>query len=234
MNRETRLGGFLGIAAWVAFVIGFVVAPTPPVAGAATADITAYSADHTSALRLSAFLFALAGGLLIAFAAALRRWLGDLDVPGGWLADCVFAGGLATAVLDIAASAVFFTLATRGWQQGSGVAAALVDLVNYAFILLGFAVAVLAAAAGALLRRATTPGRRRLGAAGLAVAAIQVPYVLTVWFPAGPMVAGGAVSIVLFALSAVWLLALGIAMTREAAVTEVRAQAVAPRVPVAR
>jgi len=207
--RQLRVVGVTGLLAALCFLVGFLVDPTPPVAGAPASQVLAH-ASASAADRTAAFMFALSGALLIPFAAGVRAWFADISNAPRWWGSVLLAAAIATGTLLIAASTLFFTLASHP-VQNSELATLLSDLINYAFIFVGFGSLLVVFALTALML-ATGGPLALLGRIGVPVTLLQVVFLVTALFTSGPLVAGGVVTIVCFSAAGLFVTLTAIAM----------------------
>ena len=177
-RRQTQVAGLLGVVAGACFVAGFVLDPTPPVAGARGADVVTHSLAFSGADRAAAFLFAASGALLIAFLAGLRELLRSASTGPSWAGTAMLAGGIEVGTLLAAMSVLFFTVASRAAVQDVAQASLLSDLANYGFVFVGFGVMLMVVAA-ILLMLHSGGALRVLGVLGIAVALLLIPYFVT-------------------------------------------------------
>jgi hypothetical protein len=210
-RSQTHVAGAIGVAAAACFAAAFFLDPTPPTAGAAPAAVLQHAAAFAGQDRAAAFLFALSGGLLIAFIAGLRAVLRTVSGGPDWAGAAMLGGAIALSTLITASSVYFFTVASRAHVETGAEASVLSDLANYGFIFTGFALMLVVLAAAALLLR-SGGALRVLGELALVVAVALALYCVTAFFSSGALVAGGAVSITGFTVAAVWFLFLSLAL----------------------
>jgi hypothetical protein len=116
-----------------------------------------------------------------------------------------------TLAVDVCASFIWMALSGRGWTLGEATAQTLSNIANYGFIFTGFGSVAFVGTASVVMIR-TGEIARTLGQLGIAVAAIQILYLVTAFFVDGIMVGGGIITIAGFTLLGLWLLAVSIAM----------------------
>ncbi len=194
--RQLRVVGSIGLLAALCFLVGFVVDPTPPVAGSSAQQAIAHVAAYATQDRLAAFVFALSAAGLVAFVAGLRAWFADISSAPAWWRTVLLCGGIVTATMLIVASTLFFTVASHPLANPELVTL-ITDWANYAFIFAGFGVLVMVGSLTAIML-ATGGPLTLLGRLGIAVTLLQAPYLATAFFSSGPFVAGGWISIIGF------------------------------------
>ena len=207
---HARPAGLLGVTAVLLFVIAFAADPTPPVAGAAGADVVRHALQFSAADRLAGFTFAAGGVLLGAFAAALRPAL-RATLRDEWVATAMLAGAVAGGTLITATAVLFFAIGSRGATLDPQLAGLLSDVANYGFVFAGFGVLVFVACAVTLMLRARG-AMRVLGELGIGACALLVLYLCTAFFSSGPVAAGAVVSIIAFAGATVWFALVALAL----------------------
>jgi len=206
------VGGVAGIIGCVLFFIAFALAPTPPTLGANASEIVRYSTEHHGAMLLAAFLFGATAPFLMTWSGALAARLRDAEGDGAWLYLVFLATATLTSTISTAASFVWMTFSSRGWNAGDPIAQTLMDMVNYGYIFVGFGSIAFVPAASAVMIRSSEVARW-LGQVGIVVAVLQAIYLFTAFFTEGVMIGGGPITIIGFTALGLWLLAVAIVMT---------------------
>ena len=179
-----------------------LIAPPPPGAGAAPAQITAYYAAYRDGLGLEALLYWVGAILLLVFAARLLQRLGIYPLTLLGFGAAVTGVGLMLAE-DVTFQALFYDRGEPGQEVS------LSDLQNL-FVSFSFLpYAVFLASMGWALRSSGSP---RLGVCGLVAAALQLPSLYTVLAAPGPLAAGGVLNVIAFAGLLGWLLLTSISL----------------------
>jgi hypothetical protein len=204
-DRSTGILGIVFVALsllWAALVIS---ADAPPW-DSPDREVTTFFADggNRAQLLLAAVALALAGVILVGFAAGFRRVLVRGELPHRWLADAAFGGGVAMAALMFVKNAILGGLPmaaefSEDFVVDPGAYHALDAVQTGVLIQEGFAAAVLIGGASLYaLRTRALP--RWLAASGALVAALA----LLSWFLYGvPLI-----------LVLAWLLAASVLLLR--------------------
>jgi hypothetical protein len=197
---QLRAVGTLGVLMVVSFVVSFLLDPFPPTAGASPTAVLNHVATSAVPDRAAAFLLGLSAALLVAFIAGVRAWLDTISTAPRWWGAAMFGGAVLTAAALTATSFLFFLLSAHTPPNGE-VTVYLSDGINYGVVFTGFGV-ILTVGFLAALMLATGGPLALLGRLGAVTAALQLPFLATVFFTGGPLVAGGGVTILGFAAAA--------------------------------
>jgi len=200
---QLRVVGTIGLAATLAFFVAFLLDPLPPTAGASASSVLDHLATSGAADRAASFLFALSAGGLVVFIAGVRAWFETISSAPRWWGSAMFGGAILAGSSLVVTSALFFLLASHTPAQGE-VGAYLNDSINYGFVFAGFGVLVTVGFLTALMLGTGGP-LALLGRLGVVVTLVQVLYLATAFFSSGPLVAGGAATIVGFGLTGLFV-----------------------------
>jgi hypothetical protein len=158
-TRTTRVIGLAGLASFVLIIVAALVAPPlwdAPATTASGSEIADYAHDHRGRIIASLFLYSLAMGLFLCFAAGLWVWLRDAEPPPRPLSAVFAFGAVALVALILAGFVTGGVLSYR--PQEPAIAQSLRDM-TFAFLALsGIPTAVCLGAYGELvLRRRCLP-----------------------------------------------------------------------------
>jgi hypothetical protein len=200
---QLRAVGAFGLLAVASFVVGFLLDPFPPTAGASATTVLNHAAGSSGVDRTAAFLLALSATALVAFIAGVRTWLETISSAPRWWGAAMFGGAILTAASLLVNAGLFFLLASHA-PPNAEIAVYLSDGVNYGLVFAGFGVILTVGFLAALM--VTTGGPMALlGRIGVAVAMLQVLFLATAFFSGGPLVAGGGVTILGFGFAALFI-----------------------------
>jgi hypothetical protein len=152
--RATRLSALAGLASFALIVVATFVAPPlwdTPGTNASAARVAAYIQENDERTIASLFIFSLAMGLFLCFAAGLWSWLRQIE-PAPQPLSAVFAfGAIALAVLVLAALATAGVMSYRPYQ--AALVGLLADVTFGVLALSGIPTAVCLGAYAALVLR---------------------------------------------------------------------------------
>jgi hypothetical protein len=190
----------LGIAA-AAFERG------APLANAAAEESLAFFTAYRSELRTQSLLFVLSAGAYLWWFGSLRSFLLRAEGETGRLASVAFGAGVIWAGLQMVLQSVQVALAMGvGGDVAPALAGMLGDLTYALSVIAYVPMAVTLAAVGLVtLRTAVFPAW--LGWLSILVAAANLVMSLGIVVDSGPLVPGGALTYVLYALMPIWLVA---------------------------
>jgi hypothetical protein len=190
----------LGIAA-AAFERG-----APPAHASAEESLAFFTTYH-SELRMQSLLFVLSAGAYLWWFGSLRSFLLRAESETGRLSTVAFGAGVIWAGLQMMLQSVQVALAMGvGGDVAPGLAGMLGDL-TYALSVIAYVpmAVTLAAVAVVTLRTGVFPAW--LGWLSILVAAANLVMSLGIVADSGPLVPGGALTYVLYALMPIWLAA---------------------------
>lgn len=190
----------LGIAA-AAFERG------APDATATPAETLAFFTTYSSELRAQSLLFVLSAGAYLWFFGSLRSFLLRAEGETGRLASVAFGAGGIWAAIQMVFQGAQVTLAMGARDEVTPALAALVSDLAYALSVIAYVpmAVLLAAVAVVALRTRALPVWLGWLSAGMSAANLVMSLGLVVG--SGPLVPGGPLSYLLYALMPVWLLA---------------------------
>jgi hypothetical protein len=155
----TRLTGLAGLGSFILIVVAALVARplwNAPGSTATAAHVAAYAQADRGSTLASLFIYSLAMGLFLCFAAGLWSWLRESEPPPQPLSAGFALGAVALVVLILAAFATGGVLTYR--HQPAAIAQTLRDLTFGLLALSGIPTAVCLGAYGELvLRRRCLP-----------------------------------------------------------------------------
>jgi hypothetical protein len=179
-----------GVGAGVLFAVGTVLGGPSPQDDASAAKVVSYFHDHLTVTRVASLILAIAGVLVVLFAARLRELLQSGEPGGDVLSVAAFGGAVILAAGALLDAVVGFALARAGEHRFAAPAQTLNVVFNNDFFVVTGGIAVLLLATGiATVRRPVLP--RWLGWAAIVIGILSL---------AGPIGFLGAV------LAIVWLL----------------------------
>lgn len=211
-----RFGALVGVIAVVVYVVGIALTGAPPKPTARNDEILQFVNDKRSMILAQIWLFALASGLFVWFAGAVRSVFRRAEGETGHLANVFFgASVLAQSVLMTA-----FVVYGAFTYKAAVTATSELALTRFAFdvgalgpVFAGFPLAV-AAGIYAALAFGTGALARWTGWMALLAGALQVVGTFGVFIKTGPFSMEGAFGFVPFAATMVWVLATCVAMYR--------------------
>jgi hypothetical protein len=179
-----------GVGAGVLFAVGTVLGGPSPQDDASAAKVVSYFHDHLTVTRVASLILAIAGVLMVLFAARLRELLQNGEPGGDVLSVAAFGGAVILAAGALLDAVVGFALARAGEHRFAAPAQTLNVLFSNDFFVVTGGIAVLLLATGiSTVRRPVLP--RWLGWAAIVIGILSL---------AGPIGFLGAV------LAIVWLL----------------------------
>ena len=209
MDDKARIAGVCGIIFFLLSLVIAVVAPPFPILTAAPLEVTGYYAAHGLPFLLGNYIAVVALLPSLPPIAYLTLLIKRAEGEAGWLWMMVFGAALVSAAVGSVDLFVFQGVAVAAAPGNEAVAKALSDLANMGF---GFYLvtqcAFGAVAAAAILATDVLP--RWLAYTSLLVAALSLAGSLGTVVTAGPLAAGGIVTLVAFAAMLGWWLALSI------------------------
>jgi hypothetical protein len=190
----------LGIAA-AAFERG-----APP-ANAAAQESLAFFSAYRSELRMQSLLFVLSAGAYLWWFGSLRSFLLRAESETGRISTLAFGAGVIWAGLQMMLQSVQVTLAMGANSDMTPALAGMLGDLTYALSIIAYVpmTVMLAAVAVVSLRTGVFPSW--LGWLSILVAAANLVMSLGIVVDSGPLVPGGALTYVLYALMPIWLIA---------------------------
>jgi hypothetical protein len=174
-DRLSRLAPLTGVIFAVVVIVGIFSGGETPNADASSAKVIAYYASHSSEVKTTSILFALAFLILVLFAGSLRSYLRRTAAAEG-LAAIVLAGAVVMATGALLGSSVEFGLAENLRHLEPAAAQALNLLSNELFLpVLGGAFLFAIGSGLAILRGAPLPKWLGWVAIVLGIAALIPP-----------------------------------------------------------
>ncbi|HZQ84223.1 MAG TPA: hypothetical protein VFA83_05275 [Acidimicrobiales bacterium] len=209
-----RFGALVGVVAVAVYLVAIFLTGSPPKPTATNDQIRLFIIDKRWAILTQMWLFALASGLFIWFAGAVRSVFRRAEGDTGHLANVFFGVSvLAQGVLMVA-------FVAYGAYAYKAAATATPDVARFAFdvgalgpVFAGFPLAV-AAFIYAALAFGTSALARWTGWVALAAAVLQLVGTFGVFVKTGAFSLEGVFGFVPFALTMVWVLAVSAAMFR--------------------
>jgi hypothetical protein len=205
--RWNRWGAASG---YLALLLGFAAASfergAPP-ANAPVEQSLAYFIRYRSELLVQSLLFVLSAGALLWFIGCLRAFLRRAEGQEGRLAGVAFGAGLLWAGLQLVLQASQVALAMGATPELPAVLAGLMGDLGYALSVIAYVpmAILLAAVAVVSWRYRAFPGW--LAWLSAAAAAVHLLMAGGLAAESGPLVPGGALTYVLYFLTAVWQVA---------------------------
>ncbi|WP_431235256.1 hypothetical protein ACQ856_12610 [Mycolicibacterium psychrotolerans] len=213
-SRLDRTGGSAGIAFVIATVVAALLTGQPPGPEASNQTVQRFFIDHHSQVVLQGWLYALATGLVIWFAVAVRRLLHT--APGGrHLGDLFFVGTVAVAALSFVSMSIRIVAAGAAHElSASAVRAVGGDFSLVLLALCGFIVALAATGyAGCVFSHPMLP--RWTGWLAVIAAVVNVVGTLSVFLSDGPFsIEGGWGTLLPVAATGVWYLGTSVSLFR--------------------
>ena len=209
-----RFGALVGVVAVAVYLVAIFLTGSPPKPTSTNDEIRLFIIDKRWAILTQMWLFALASGLFIWFAGAVRSVFRRAEGDTGHLANVFFGVSvLAQGVLMVA----FVVFAAYTYKAA---ATATPDVARFAFdvgalgpAFAGFPLAV-AAFIYAALAFGTGALARWTGWVALAAAALQLIGTFGIFVKTGAFSLEGVFGFAPFALTMVWVLAVSAAMFR--------------------
>jgi hypothetical protein len=196
---------------YLVFALGMAAAAfergAPP-ANAPVEQSLAFFRAYRSELLAQSLLFVLSAGVYIWFFGSLRSFLLRAEGETGRLASVAFGAGVIWAGLQMVLQSAQVALAMGASGDLAPALAGLIGDLTYALSVIAYVplAVMLAAVAVVSLRTGALPAF--LGWLSALTAAANVAMTLGIVVDSGPLVPGGALTYVLYALMAIWLLAL--------------------------
>ena len=209
-----RFGALVGVLAVAVYIVGIFLTGSPPKPTATNDEIRLFIIDKRWAILTQMWLFALASGLFIWFAGAVRSVFRRAEGDTGHLANVFFGVSVLAQAVLMGAFVVF-----AGYTYKAG-ATATADLARFAFDVgaLGPAFAGFPLAVAAFLYAALAFGTGALarwtGWFAVVAAVAQVVGTFGIFTKTGAFSLEGVFGFVPFALTMVWVLTVCAAMYR--------------------
>jgi len=205
-QRWERLGAATGIVFVVIGVAAYLIAGTPPKAGASAQEVISYHHDNLDALRMSNYLWGVAGIFFLWFLGSLRAHLRRAEGDTGRLSAVVFGSGLVAGTIFTVGTIVGSSIVEHTPEEATlTLHDVAVQATNYAsFGFIAFAVAT------ALISGRTKVYPAWLGSLAWLVALAGVGASLALLVDSGPFATGEVFGNVAFGLFFLWFLALSI------------------------
>jgi hypothetical protein len=132
-RNTDRLAALAGVGFIVVGIVTFIVQGSPPAADHPAGEISSWYADNKDAVEIGAFIATVATGLLIFFAAYLRKVLREAGGEGEILSLVAFAGFVIVGVSFAIDTTIQFALAERTDDIGPEAVQALQALYDFDF-----------------------------------------------------------------------------------------------------
>ena len=214
MNRFglNRTGGAAGFVYVMATIAAAALTGKPPGRDASNQAVQHFFIDHRGQVVLQGWLYALATGLVIWFAVAVRRLLHTAST-GRHFGDLFFVGTVAVAALSFVSMSIRIVAAGAADElSASAVRAVGADFSLVLLALCGFIVALAAVGyAGCVLPDGVLP--RWTGWLAIVAAVVNLAGTTSVFVPDGPFsIEGGLATLLPVAATAVWYLGTSICL----------------------
>lgn len=214
MNRFglNRTGGAAGLIYVVATVVAAAMTGKPPGRDATNQAVQHFFIDHHDQVVLQGWLYALATGLVIWFAVAVRRLLHTAS-SGRHFGDLFFVGTVAVAALSFVSMSIRIVAAGAADElSASAVRAIGADFSLVLLALCGFIVALAAVGyAACVLPDGVLP--RWTGWLAIVAAAVNVAGTTSVFVAGGPFsIEGGLATLLPIVATSVWYLGTSISL----------------------
>ncbi|KDF00798.1 hypothetical protein Y900_018130 [Mycolicibacterium aromaticivorans JS19b1 = JCM 16368] len=213
-TRLDRTGGSAGIAFVIATVVAALLTGKPPGPEASNQAVQRFFIDHHNQVVLQGWLYALATGLVIWFAVAVRRLLHTASA-GRHLGDLFFVGTVAVAALSFVSMSIRIVAAGAAHElSASAVRAVGADFSLVLLALCGFIVALAATGyVGCVFSQAVLP--RWTGWLAVIAAVVNVVGTFSVFLGGGPFsIEGGWGTLLPVAATGVWYLGTSVSLYR--------------------
>ncbi|MCX2934930.1 hypothetical protein ORI20_32220 [Mycobacterium sp. CVI_P3] len=211
-TRLNRTGGAAGIVYVVAAVTAAVLTGKPPGPEAGNQVVQHFFIDHRAQIVAQGWLYALATGLVIWFAVAVRRLLHEAT-SGRHLGDLFFVGTVAVAALSFVSMSIRIVAAGAAHELSApAVRAVGADFSLVLLALCGFIVALAAVGyAGCVLPDGVLP--RWTGWLALLAAVVNLGGTASVFVSGGPFsIEGGLSTLLPVAATGAWYLGTAISL----------------------
>jgi hypothetical protein len=210
-ERWERLAAATGIIFVILGVAAYLIAGTPPKAGASAEEIVAYHVDNLDAIQTSSYLWGIAGIFFLWFLGSLRAHLRRAEGDTGRLSAVVFGSGLVAGTIYTVGVLLYASIHAHTSPEAThllhDVAMRAVTFSAFGFI--AFAVAT------ALISGRTKVYPAWLGLLAWLVALAGAGASLALLVDSGPFATGEIFGKVAFGLFFLWFLALSVVTTQQ-------------------
>jgi hypothetical protein len=178
-----------------------------PLANAPVEETLAYLTAYRSELRAQSLLFVLSAGVYVWFFGSLRSFLLRAEDETGRLASVAFGAGVIWAAIQMVFQGAQVALAMASSGDVEPALAGMIGGLAYALSVIAYVPTAIMLAAVAVVSLRTRVFPAWLGWLSAVTAAANLVMSLGIAVDRGPLVPGGALTYVLYALMAVWLVA---------------------------
>ncbi len=207
---DTKWNRWGAASGYLAIVLGFAAASfergAPP-ANAPVEQSLAYFVKYRSELLAQSLLFVLSAGALLWFIGCLRAFLRRAEGQEGRLSGVAFGAGVLWAGLQLVLQGAQVALAMGATPELPPVLAGLMGDLTYALSVIAYVPMAILLAAVAVVSWRYKAFPSWLGWLSAAAAVVNLLMSAGIVADAGPLVPGGALTYVLYFLTAVWQVA---------------------------